>query len=298
MSLINKFYEDILSGSTTSSDVNLKDRDLIVINYLNNCKKVFEIGVGSGYTLSKVNAIYKGGVDISSKSIQLAKKLLLKDLDEKQLELHQNNIDAEDLPISSDKYDGVMIVETLEHLFDPIHALSESNRILKKNGLLAITVPNIGYFETRFLMLSKGELNEFSGSGKILTEHIRFYGKKSLIEIVELAGFKVVNVKGCMKKIVESNQKVKGIDKAESSKKKSKNKIKKINLRLFLPNFSNFFKLLNKFFKLYKIYPSLFAVGLVVEAVKVGNPKYNSNEAISEDTEIDEYKHQINQTKP
>ena len=156
----------------------------------------------------------------------------------------------------------------MEHLFDPIHALSESNRILKNNGLLAITVPNIGYFESRFYLLRRGEINDFSGSGKILTEHIRFFGVKSIVKILTIAGFKVVKIKGVMKKNINKERIV-----VPNQNTSNKNKYKK-TLNFPPPTLTNICKLLNKVFSLYKIFPSFFAAGLVIECVKVNKQTY------------------------
>lgn len=298
MDYISRFYSELISGETISSvattgPAELKDRDLLVLEYLKNCNKVFEIGVGTGYNLSLSNASIKGGIDISKQAVELTKKLLLKNnMQEDQIELYQANIDAEDLSTSSNKYDGVMISETLEHLFDPIHALSESNRILKNNGLLAITIPNIGYFESRLYLFNKGELNDFSGSGKILTEHIRFFGVKSIVEIIKISGFKVVSIKGVMKKIISKNHVL-----TPNQNTSTKNQNKKISKFSFFPTITNICKLLNKVFNLYKIFPSFFAVGLVIECVKVNEPTYKYNEAISSNTANSEKKYQINQTR-
>jgi len=56
-------------------------------------------------------------------------------------------------------------------------------------------------------------------------------------------------------------------------------------------------KLLNKVFSLYKIFPSFFAAGLVIECVKVNKQTYKYNEAISSNTASSEKKNQINQTR-
>lgn len=298
MDFINKFYSELVSGETISSvektgPAELKDRDLLVLEYLKDCNKVFEIGVGTGFNLSLSNASFKGGIDISKQAVELTKKILLKNnMQEDQMELYQRNIDAKDLSTSSNKYDGVMILETLEHLFDPIHALSESNRILKNNGLLAISIPNIGYFESRFYLFKKGELNDFSGSGKILTEHIRFFGAKSIIKILTISGFKVVRIKGVMKKNINKNYIM-----APKHNTSTKNKNKKISKFFIFLTMTNICKLLNKLFSLYKIFPSFFAVGLVIECVKVNEPTYKYNEAISSNTANSERKYQINQTR-
>lgn len=49
--------------------------------------------------------------------------------------------DGGEFPILSEIYDGVVCNQVLEHVFNPNQFLSEINRILKKDGMLLLTVP-------------------------------------------------------------------------------------------------------------------------------------------------------------
>jgi SAM-dependent methyltransferase len=58
-----------------------------------------------------------------------------------------DHFDAEKhrFPYDDESFDTVMCCELLEHLFtDPMHMMSEINRILKPGGYLVLTTPNIG----------------------------------------------------------------------------------------------------------------------------------------------------------
>ncbi len=48
---------------------------------------------------------------------------------------------AENIPISKEQFDVAIMGELLEHVPDPIKVVSEAYRILKKDGMLIITVP-------------------------------------------------------------------------------------------------------------------------------------------------------------
>lgn len=45
------------------------------------------------------------------------------------------------IPVADGKFDAVMCTEVLEHVPDPVAALKELNRVLRKDGYLLITVP-------------------------------------------------------------------------------------------------------------------------------------------------------------
>ena len=269
--LLKTFYEEWHLSAGTNRTNELRDRDIMALNYLNDCESICELGVGSGMLLNMSNASYKAGVDISKEAIKNAKESMENTVD--KLDLKVLDIDAEDLPWKEESFDGVMAVEVLEHLFDPVHALSEMNRVLKQERRIVITVPNIGYYYFRWYHLKSGEMSDFHGNGLIVNEHIRFYGVKSIKKLLELTGFEIINVKGAMKRIVKPQ----GV-----SAKKPKNNMSdvKILLRHLKPTPTNVMAKVNWLFKLWKIFPSFFAAGLVVEAVKKTNSEYKYNSAI------------------
>jgi ubiquinone/menaquinone biosynthesis C-methylase UbiE len=45
------------------------------------------------------------------------------------------------IPVKNDSIDLVLCTEVLEHVFDPINAIKEMARVLKKNGTMLITAP-------------------------------------------------------------------------------------------------------------------------------------------------------------
>lgn len=54
------------------------------------------------------------------------------------------DVETDSFPYENDYFDGVLCQELIEHLIrDPMHMMSEINRITKKNGWLFLTTPNI-----------------------------------------------------------------------------------------------------------------------------------------------------------
>jgi SAM-dependent methyltransferase len=66
------------------------------------------------------------------------------------------------LPYPSEYFDSVVCVEAIEHLCDPWATLAEFKRILKRNGTLVITTPNILSITSRLCFLLWGEYAYFS----------------------------------------------------------------------------------------------------------------------------------------
>jgi len=68
----------------------------------------------------------------------------------------------EDLPYPDISFDFCVCVETIEHLHDPWHLISELNRVLKRDGKLVITTPNIHSILSRLRFLFYGEHSFFT----------------------------------------------------------------------------------------------------------------------------------------
>lgn len=280
---ITSFYDEWHLSAGANRENEIRDRDIMALDYLKDCESVFELGCGAGTVLNMSSASYKAGVDISEKAIERAGALAS---GTQSTDLKVVNIDMEDIPWETGSFDGVMAIEVLEHLFDPVHALAEMNRILKKNGRIVVTVPNIGYYFFRWYHLKSGEVSDFHGNGLIINEHIRFYSVKTIRLLLELTGFTVVNVKGARKKIVQSQ------DASNVTPSSGRSTIVRI-LKGLMPTPTNILAKCNWLFKLWKKYPSLFAVGLVVEAVKKEDSRHKYNPAIDHQVRTSE-EHGIN----
>lgn len=108
------------------------------------------------------------------------------------------------IPLSSEEFDAVIMCEVLEHLnFNPLPVIKEINRILKKGGLLYITLPNLlrsvnvlqlalygksihNPIKDFFTQLSSTEGN------KIVGLHWREYTSAELKEMLEEMNFLIV----------------------------------------------------------------------------------------------------------
>lgn len=115
-----------------------RDKIKIVSGYLKDKKgKILDIGFGQGY-LEKVLAKHKDisiyGIDISNTAIKYAK----------------NNLKGEykfanifNIPYKSSFFDYVVVLDVLEHISSKniLSAYNEILRVLKKNGVLVISIP-------------------------------------------------------------------------------------------------------------------------------------------------------------
>lgn len=75
-------------------------------------------------------------------------------------EILRGNLDAQ-LPFENKSFDTVVCVEGLEHIENPANAMREFARLLKNNGTLIVSVPNIMNIEERLKWLFNGYTSHF-----------------------------------------------------------------------------------------------------------------------------------------
>jgi SAM-dependent methyltransferase len=104
------------------------------------------------------------------------------------------NVENEPLPFDDDTFDVVIFCEVIEHLLtDPLRALREIRRVLRPDGTLLVSTPNVARLEN-VARLSAG-LNiydPYSGHGPY-GRHNREFTRHELVRLIEFAGFEPTN---------------------------------------------------------------------------------------------------------
>jgi len=137
----------------------------IYISNIVQGKTLLDAGCGAGYGshhLASVSARSVTGIDISRETIDYA----LSNYTHPNLRFIQSDIRS--LPFHSDTFDSVVAFEILEHIQDHERFLSESKRILKPEGILIISTPDIERYksdnEFHQKELTSSEFTELLGS--------------------------------------------------------------------------------------------------------------------------------------
>jgi SAM-dependent methyltransferase len=114
-----------------------------------------------------------------------------------------DHFDAEKdaFPYSDGYFSTVLCCELIEHLFeDPMHLMSEVNRILKTGGHLLLTTPNIAALRGISAILQGYHPGFFhayirpSQSGEVDARHNREYTPREIHRLLENSGFEVVRL--------------------------------------------------------------------------------------------------------
>ncbi|MCW6037302.1 methyltransferase domain-containing protein [Spirulina subsalsa FACHB-351] len=115
-----------------------------------------------------------------------------KQLESVQLESYHFNIEEDPFPFSDQQFDVVLFCEIIEHLLlDPASVLHEIKRILKPNGTLILTTPNVSRLENVAKMIGGANIYDpYSGYGPY-GRHNREYNKHELYLLLTYLGFEI-----------------------------------------------------------------------------------------------------------
>jgi len=151
--------------------------DIVKIKKIRKYKKkgkILDVGCGSGDFL--VNIKKRGwvvyGVDTSREACKLANE-----------KLKQNifNSELEECHFPDAYFDVITLWHVLEHVYNPNQLLTEVNKILKKDGILLIEVPNI---ENPVFKLTKEHYFALD-----IPRHLYHYTPKTLEQMLNKNGF-------------------------------------------------------------------------------------------------------------
>lgn len=96
------------------------------------------------------------------------------------------------LPFEDNFFDAVMCIETIEHLENPWQYLREVYRVLKPNGQLIISTPNITNIFSRIKFLIMGNFFLFSKKDVLTHYHIEPIPYWKLEAMLQYTGFEIV----------------------------------------------------------------------------------------------------------
>ena len=150
--------------------------------------RVFEGGVSSGYF---AQVLVRGGLRVDGHEVDPGAAARAKTVCEHVYVGDLQDFDADELEGS---YDVLLFGDTLEHLADPVSVLRRLSTHLAAGGTLIVSVPNVANWAIR-LMLLAGRFR-YTDRGILDRTHLRFYTRRTLLEMIDAAGFRVQSVVG------------------------------------------------------------------------------------------------------
>lgn len=187
--LIKKHYEEYWQDKEEKFGSYVRNK--ILLKLFSKGEKVLDLGCGDGAVgeaLQKKLGVEVTGMDISRSALEMAKKRGIKTI---------LGSSEEKLPFNDQTFNAVFWGDNVEHLFSPIETAKEIKRILKPNGRLIISCPNMGYWRYRLYYLLRGRLpdTEWTGLKSWDWSHIRFFNFSLMEEFLNTAGFRRITRK-------------------------------------------------------------------------------------------------------
>lgn len=148
---------------------------------------VLEIGCGHGLLsrelIEKGNRVW--GVDLYP-----PEEVALDRDSYRQVNLQIEGLQEVQKRLGGRTFDTILFLDILEHTVDPMSILRQALAMLKPEGQIIVSVPNVAHFTVRLkLMLGRFEYQE---RGILDQSHLRFFTRKSLRKLIERAGYSIV----------------------------------------------------------------------------------------------------------
>lgn len=157
-----------------------------------NNLKVLEIGAAYGETLYYLKEQKKASEVIGVELFKDEKNL---DKYKKIDKLYFGNINDIDLSIYKNYFDLIILADVIEHIDEPLLTLEKAKSLLKQNGVLLISLPNIRHYSAFVKIFIKGSF-KYEDNGIFDYTHVRFYCKKDMIELANKANLNVLKSEG------------------------------------------------------------------------------------------------------
>ena len=191
---MNKNRQKNYPSFTHLTEESLDDNSSLkkMLSFIGGNKQVVDFGCASGYFAQVLNTrgCIVTGVEINSLAAEQAKQhcreVIVADLDFVSI--------AEILP--NQKFDVAVFGDVLEHLRNPGKVLEDTKAILKEDGFIVASIPNIAHGAIRLALL-KGEF-EYTELGILDNTHLRFFTRKTIEQLFDQSGY-IINAIDCTK---------------------------------------------------------------------------------------------------
>lgn len=158
-------------------------------------EKLLDVGCGDGiihyFVKDKVKNIY--GIDNSKIDLVKAKK--------RGMIVQSTNLDEGKFPFESGFFNFVTCLDVVEHVKDPRILIKEIYRVLKEDGILILSTPNVRFSDHLFKLIFRGIFPKTSEDDSLYDGgHIHFFTFKDIRILLTEIGFRSLKEEGIINK--------------------------------------------------------------------------------------------------
>jgi 2-polyprenyl-3-methyl-5-hydroxy-6-metoxy-1,4-benzoquinol methylase len=147
---------------------------------------VLDVGCSSGYLAKRLQA--RGnvvvGIDLDDEAAKHARRFCEA--------VHVGDVEIMDLPFELSSFDAVLCGDVIEHLRDPQRFLERVRPLLRSDGRLVLSTPNIANWSMRLSLLF-GRFR-YTERGLLDRSHTHLFTRKTLLECLGAAGYRVTRL--------------------------------------------------------------------------------------------------------
>lgn len=188
----NKFFDKWKNLNLNTSYYSHVRTDIISMmeNYrLVSGMKVLEIGCGYGATLARLKSMVEEievyGIELDNNAADMAAHfadVVCADVEK---------MSGDDM---SECFDCIILGDVLEHLHDPLKTLKEIRKMLKKDGYIVASLPNVMHYSVMMPLLQMGAFT-YEDAGILDRTHLHLFTKLEIIRLFVSAEMTVRDMK-------------------------------------------------------------------------------------------------------
>lgn len=191
MKIEENFYEKIWNNKSEIIKIENKSRIDIATKLLERGNRLLDVGCGNGVLGYIAKNSYKEvyGIDISENALKIAKR--------RGVIAKKVNINYEKIPFEDKYFDAVVCLDVIEHVFEPRNLIKEISRIMKFNGILIISSPNIRNWKHLFDLVVLGKFPKTADDSDHWDGgHLHYFTYGDVENILKKNNIKVIEKRG------------------------------------------------------------------------------------------------------
>ncbi len=151
--------------------------------------RLIDVGCGTGETAAHLKqtktASWVCGIESSPAVAAIARERLD--------EVLETDIEKLELPYARESIDVILVLDVLEHLVQPWDVVKKLQAYLKPGAYMIASIPNVRNYSVTIPLLFKGDW-QYRESDILDATHLRFFTKKTAIELMTMSGLELVDV--------------------------------------------------------------------------------------------------------